>query len=68
MLTSDLVFVNLGYQWAGSLIAFLAIVLVPIPFILARYGRRLRLRSPFAREHMDDLDENEERKQDDSDP
>lgn len=50
-------FTNLGYQWAGSLLAFLALVLVPIPFILERYGVELRKRSPWAREHMDGLGE-----------
>jgi len=55
-----LVFHNLGYQWAASTLAFLAIVLVPIPFVLERFGRKLRLRSPWAREHMDDLSEQEE--------
>ncbi|KAF2091938.1 MFS multidrug transporter-like protein [Saccharata proteae CBS 121410] len=50
-------FVNEGYQWAGTILAFLAVVLVPIPFILASYGREIRKRSPWAREHMDDLDD-----------
>jgi hypothetical protein len=53
-LFGNALFDNLGYQWAGTLLAFLAIVLVPIPFILDKYGRRLRHRSPWAREHMDD--------------
>lgn len=46
-------FVNLGFQWGGSVLAFLAVVLVPIPFVLERYGRGLRERSPWARVHMD---------------
>ena len=53
-------FQNEGYQWAGSILAFLAVLLVPIPFILERYGRALRLRSPWAKQHMDDLSEEEE--------
>jgi predicted ArsR family transcriptional regulator len=48
-------FTNEGYQWAGSILAFLAVLLIPIPFILERYGRALRLRSPWAKQHMDDL-------------
>ncbi|KUJ16879.1 MFS multidrug transporter-like protein [Mollisia scopiformis] len=52
-------FENLGYRWAGSLLGFLALVLMPIPFILARWGRILRKRSPWAREHMDDLEDYE---------
>jgi len=47
-------FINLGFQWGGSVLAFLAVVLVPIPFILSRYGRRLREKSPWASVHMDD--------------
>jgi hypothetical protein len=42
-------YVKEGYQWAGSILAFLAILLVPIPFILERYGRELRLRSPVSK-------------------
>lgn len=54
-------FTKLGYEWAGTLLAGLALVLVPIPFVLSRYGRVLREKSPWAREHMDDLeiDENQ---------
>lgn len=50
-------FTQLGYDWAGTLLAVLALVLVPIPFILSQHGRVLREKSPWAREHMDDLDE-----------
>lgn len=53
-------FTNMGYEWAGTLLAFLALGLVPIPFVLSRYGRLLREKSPWAREHMDDLDEEED--------
>lgn len=53
-------FTKLGYEWAGTLLAGLALVLVPIPFVLSRYGRVLREKSPWAREHMDDLDVDED--------
>ena len=49
-------FENLGYRWAGSLLGFLALLLMPIPFVLEKYGYRLRKRSPWAREHMRDID------------
>lgn len=49
-------FASLGFQWGGSVLGFLAVLLVPIPFILSRYGRRLRERSPWARVHMEDGD------------
>ncbi|KAF4308183.1 Sugar transporter conserved site [Botryosphaeria dothidea] len=52
-------FTRLGYQWAGLVLAALAVVLVPIPFVWSRKGRALRERSPWAREHMDDLDGDE---------
>lgn len=52
-------FENLGYRWAGSLLGFLALVMTPIPFVLAYYGRKLRKRSPWAREHMDDLEDDD---------
>lgn len=52
-------FSYLGNQWAASLLAFLAVLLVPISFILERYGRTLRLRSPWAKQHMDDLADEE---------
>lgn len=46
-------FENEGYNWAGTILACLAMLLVPIPFVLERYGPKLRARSPWAREHMD---------------
>lgn len=45
-------FETLGYQWAASLLAFLALLLIPIPFVLARYGFRLRKKSPWASRHI----------------
>ncbi|POS72548.1 major facilitator superfamily transporter [Diaporthe helianthi] len=53
-------FTKMGYQWAGTLLAGLAVILVPIPFVWSRHGRLLRERSPWAREHMDDLDGDED--------
>ncbi|KAE8370233.1 major facilitator superfamily domain-containing protein [Aspergillus caelatus] len=44
---------RLGYEWASSLLGFLAILLVPIPFIFFYMGRAIRLRSPWAREHFE---------------
>ena len=45
-------FERLGDQWALSLLGFLALLLVPIPFVLARYGFRLRQKSPWASRHI----------------
>ncbi|KAF2197445.1 MFS general substrate transporter, partial [Delitschia confertaspora ATCC 74209] len=33
---------KLGYDWGSMLLAFLCIALIPIPFVLQRYGPRLR--------------------------
>ncbi|KAI1639138.1 major facilitator superfamily protein [Biscogniauxia mediterranea] len=49
-------FSSLGYQWGASLLALLAVVLVPIPFVLARQGPTLRRKSPWASQHMNDSD------------
>ncbi|KAG9950859.1 MFS general substrate transporter, partial [Aureobasidium melanogenum] len=43
---------NLGYEWASSLLAFLSIIMIPIPWLWFYYGEKLRLKSPFAREHF----------------
>lgn len=52
-------FTGLGSQRAGTLLAGLAVILVPIPFVWSRYGRLLREKSPWARQHMDDLEGDE---------
>lgn len=44
---------KLHYEWASSLLGFIAILLVPIPFIFFYKGEVIRLRSPWAREHFD---------------
>ncbi|KAL8814468.1 MAG: hypothetical protein Q9223_006311 [Gallowayella weberi] len=41
-------FQGLGVQWAGSLLGFVALALVPIPVIFWKYGARIRARSQFA--------------------
>ncbi|KDQ11581.1 hypothetical protein BOTBODRAFT_35248 [Botryobasidium botryosum FD-172 SS1] len=39
---------QLGPRWASSLIGFIALAMVPIPFVLTRYGAGLRARSKYA--------------------
>lgn len=46
---------KLGYQWASSLIGFLAIVIGTVPFVLYRYGPQIRARSKFA-EQLQELE------------
>ncbi|RFU31158.1 hypothetical protein B7463_g5175, partial [Scytalidium lignicola] len=39
---------SLGIGWASSVLAFISVALLPVPFILARYGERLRKWSSYA--------------------
>ncbi|KAB8227956.1 putative MFS polyamine transporter [Aspergillus alliaceus] len=39
---------NLGINWAGSVWAFISVLLLPIPWLLFKYGDRLRENSQFA--------------------
>ena len=41
---------NLGTQWASSVPAFLALLFAPLPFILLRFGAKLRAHSKYANE------------------
>lgn len=43
---------KLGVGWASSLLGFLAIAFIPIPFIIYFYGKRIRLRSKRARHDL----------------
>ncbi|KAI1842231.1 hypothetical protein JX265_001409 [Neoarthrinium moseri] len=52
-------FEKLGYQWGPSLLAFLSVALIPIPFVLVRFGSTLRKNSPWASQHMDEDAEDE---------
>lgn len=47
-LFSKQMFVNLGVQWAGTLLGCLAAIMVPIPLAFIKFGPRLRKKSNFA--------------------
>ncbi|KIW11604.1 hypothetical protein PV08_10905 [Exophiala spinifera] len=49
----------LGANWAGTLLGLLEVVIIPIPFLFYRYGRKIRERSTMIRE----MRENEERQE-----
>ncbi|KAI0130515.1 MFS multidrug transporter-like protein [Xylariales sp. AK1849] len=53
-------FQTLGYQWGASLLAFLSIALIPIPFVLARYGPTIRSKSPWASQHVHDHEDDDD--------
>ena len=40
---------NLGFNWASTLLALIALLLVPIPFVLFFWGPAIRARSTFAK-------------------
>ncbi|TIA51902.1 MFS general substrate transporter [Aureobasidium pullulans] len=42
-------FHQLGVDWASSLLGFLAIAFVPIPYLLYRYGKKIRMSSNYSR-------------------
>ncbi|KAJ5782326.1 hypothetical protein N7457_004100 [Penicillium paradoxum] len=47
-LFSKQMFLNLGVQWAGTLLGCLALIMVPIPLAFIKWGPALRRRSKFA--------------------
>lgn len=47
-LFSMYMFKALGVNWAGTLLGFVALALVPIPVIFWKYGAKIRARSKFA--------------------
>jgi hypothetical protein len=44
-LSSQQMYKTLGYGWGNSLLGFIALTLIPIPFIFIKYGERIRARS-----------------------
>lgn len=43
---------KLGVDWSGSLLAFISIGLLPIPWIFYKYGPALRKRSSYETENL----------------
>jgi hypothetical protein len=35
-------YAKLGYGWGNSLLGFVALLLIPIPLVFGRYGKRMR--------------------------
>ena len=44
-LSSQTMYGQLGYGWGNSLLGFISIALVPIPFLFIKYGERIRANS-----------------------
>jgi hypothetical protein len=49
-LAASSMYTNLGYQWASSLLAFIALAMSFAPLILFLKGREIRKRSPFMKQ------------------
>ncbi|EKV11002.1 MFS multidrug transporter, putative [Penicillium digitatum PHI26] len=47
-LFSKQMFVNLGVQWAATLLGCLALIMIPIPLLFIKWGPALRKKSKFA--------------------
>ncbi|KAK9469710.1 major facilitator superfamily domain-containing protein [Lipomyces arxii] len=45
-------FENLTVAWGASLIGFIAILMIPIPFVFHKYGVEIRKRNPYAKQVM----------------
>lgn len=44
-LSSEKMYAQLGYGWGNSMLGFISLLLVPIPFLFIRYGEQIRTRS-----------------------
>lgn len=41
-LAGPAMFSKLGYGWGNSLLGFIAVAFIPVPFVFYRYGERIR--------------------------
>ncbi|KAI9889785.1 MAG: hypothetical protein M1814_004987 [Vezdaea aestivalis] len=53
---------SLGAHWAGTMLAGLEIILIPIPFVFYRYGGRIRKKSAMIRVLQEDHERNQRRR------
>ena len=51
-LFANAMYAHLGVAWGSSLLGFLSVVFIPIPFVLYHYGERIRGRSKMARHDL----------------
>jgi len=43
-----ILFENLGVHWGGSLVAFIALGMIPIPFLFYIFGQKIRSKNPYS--------------------
>lgn len=48
-LFSHIMFQRLGVDWGGSLVGFVALGMIPIPYVFYAFGPRIRSRNPYAK-------------------
>ncbi|KAF2157274.1 MFS general substrate transporter [Myriangium duriaei CBS 260.36] len=53
---------SLGSNWAGTLLAFLEIILIPIPFVFYRYGSKIRMKSVLIRTMQEDKEKQDRKR------
>ncbi|KAI3189913.1 hypothetical protein CBS147311_9819 [Penicillium roqueforti] len=53
-LAAQPMYINLGFHWASSLLAFVSLVLAFAPVAVLIWGREIRARSPFMKEAAED--------------
>ncbi|KAF7592910.1 hypothetical protein BBP40_012230 [Aspergillus hancockii] len=46
-LAATAMYTDLGFQWASSLLGFVSLALVATPFVVLKWGKEIRSRSPF---------------------
>ncbi len=51
-LFANAMYTRLGVGWASSLLGFLSVAFIPVPFVLHVYGERIRGRSKMARHDL----------------
>ncbi|PQE07884.1 MFS multidrug transporter protein [Rutstroemia sp. NJR-2017a WRK4] len=49
-LASSAMYTNLGFHWASTLLGFISLILVSTPFLVIKWGKGIRARSPFMEE------------------
>ena len=49
---ANIMFHNLGVGWAGSVLGFIAVGLIPIPFLFYIFGKRIRARGKWSRDSV----------------
>lgn len=51
-LFANAMYMRLGINWASSLLGFLGIAFIPIPFLLYKFGKQIRNKSKNARKDI----------------